>query len=87
MTSPTPQNITIPEFKDSIPDIKGQVLWTLHYMRGPSPPLMTKLFYHPGPIGETINRAKEHCLQMNYRFISVRQAISNLAEDEKLHAQ
>jgi len=58
-------------------------LWILYYRHGPSPFPMFKFFYHPGKFGDVIERAKNHCTVMNTRFISIRPAIVNLAEEEK----
>lgn len=60
-------------------------LWRLFYRRGDNPGHMFKEFYHPGDLGKVINRCKEHCTTMNYRFISVKPAIVDLAEEEKEH--
>ena len=58
-------------------------LWVLHYRQGSNPSPMWKSFYHNGSLSEVINRSKEHCTVMNYRFVSVKPGVHNLADDEK----
>lgn len=67
----------------TVTETQAQILWRLHYRQGPNPMPMHKLFYSASNLPDVIQRCKAHCATMNFRFIDVREAISDLAEDER----
>lgn len=57
--------------------------YTLHYRHGNNPNCL-KNFTYKGSFREAMQRAKQHCEKMGYRFILLRPAISNLEDDERI---
>jgi len=57
-------------------------MWTLYYRYGTVPQLQ-KTFIHEGDLLAAINRAREHCVKMGYRFICVRPFLIDLEEQEQ----
>ena len=57
-------------------------IWTLYYRYG-SVPMLHKNFEFPGTMLDAINRGREHCIKMGYKFICVRPFLVDLGEQEK----
>ena len=56
--------------------------WTLYFRYG-SVPILHKNFNLPGNMLDAINRARQHCIIMGYKFICVRPLLIDLDEQEK----
>lgn len=56
--------------------------WTLYYRYG-SVPVLHKNFEFSGTMLDAINRGREHCIKMGYKFICVRPFLVDLYEQEK----
>jgi GTP-dependent phosphoenolpyruvate carboxykinase len=70
-------------FKE-VADVKEkQSMFILYYRQGMNPHTMFMFFFASGPFNQIISRAKNHCEIMNYRFVTVRPAITNFEEEEK----
>lgn len=66
-----------------------QTIYTLHYRRGDNPHPMQKNFKASSDlkIPQLVERCKNYCTTMSYRFISVGPWLSDLAMDEKKQTQ
>jgi hypothetical protein len=56
--------------------------WTLYFRHGMNANL-SKNFYFEGTLVGAVERAKEHCKVMGYRYIWVRPLICNIGEEEE----
>lgn len=59
--------------------------YLLHYRHGNN--MNWKFFDYSGSFRQAMQRAQKHCMLMNYRFIILRPAVSNLEDDEKNREQ
>ena len=62
--------------------INSKKVWTLYFRYG-SVPFLHKNFIHDGNMLDAINRARQHCIIMGYKFICVRPFLIDLDEQEK----
>lgn len=56
----------------------------LSYIHGGNAAIRRKNFFHSGDKKSAIQRGKDHCNTMGYKFIRVDPFFANLDEDEKL---
>lgn len=66
----------------SIPVVEVKKTWTLYFRYG-SVPILHKNFDLEGNMLDAINRARQHCIIMGYKFICVRPFLIDLDEQEK----
>lgn len=59
-------------------------MWILFYRHGMNSTLQ-KNFTLDAPLLKAVERAKEHCKVMNYKYIFIRPLICNLDEEEAYH--
>ena len=57
-------------------------IWTLYYRYG-AVPYLHKNFNCDGSMLDAINRARQHCIVMGYKFICVRPFLIDLDEQER----
>lgn len=59
-------------------------MWILFYRHGMNSTLQ-KNFSFAGSLPQAVDRAREHCKIMNYKYIFVRPLVCNLDEEEDQH--
>ncbi len=62
---------------------KGHNAFILYFRQGNRPP-MSKVFMNKGNLHNAIERAKQHCAVMDYKFCGVYSFIVDLDEQEKI---
>lgn len=70
--------------QDPVPQKKSKYpsdVWVLYYRYG-TIPCLQKFFRFGGDMVGAINRAREHCIKMNYQFICIRPFLVDLDEQE-----
>lgn len=75
-------NDSIYAAKESMTPEKEDQVYILFYRHGMNPQCQ-KGFTFNGDLKAAVERAKQHCQRMGYRYIFVRPLVSNLEDDEK----
>ena len=60
-----------------------QGMFLLYFRQGQHPHPLFTFFFDSGPFNSIVSRAKDFCETMNYRFVTVRPAITNFEEEIK----
>ena len=68
-----------------LPSTRGELdqLMVLYYRHGNNPRTQDMFFIWPGEFKKAIDRGRQFCERMSWKFISVRPFLSNLEDIEK----
>jgi hypothetical protein len=83
MSAPSKPSPLLPETFEMHPKVDVESLFTLFYIHGNTPKVQHLNFSFKGPFKDAIQRGRNFCTRVNYRFISVRPFLTSLEDLEQ----